>query len=143
VPEEETLSADADRSLASPSKPPRALSEWQVFVAGLHAERAKAFPGTVEDTTLGAAGINASFKALLTEHGKPLIRAAYAAFLADEWARTRDPPCPLQVFVSAKKLPGYLSAGKRRLALNDTAPPREVTQEELYPQPYKLLEAKS
>jgi len=50
----------------------------------------------------------------LKRYGVERLRAAYVAFLADAWARSLDPPCPMRAFAAPSKLEEYVSAGDRR-----------------------------
>jgi hypothetical protein len=35
---------------------------------------------------------------MLRDHGRKLVESAYQSFLVDEYARSRAPPCPLNLF---------------------------------------------
>jgi hypothetical protein len=77
--------------------------------------RATAFPGVVDDVEIKPAALTATFDRLEKEaasKGATLVEA-YTAYLQDDFARSRNPPCPLSLFVDGNKFRECLSAALR------------------------------
>jgi hypothetical protein len=102
---------------AKPAPKERKPSVWQELREEFRAARAKALTGVLPDVELKPAEVNATFARLAAEcsakHGVPL-HDAYQAFLVDDYARTRNPPCPLSLFLA--QWPKYASAAQRTKA---------------------------
>lgn len=98
-------------------------NEWLVLAGECFEIRKAQLPDAVADTSLDTKALIASMHRLATEHGKPAVLAAYRAMVADPWARSCDPPCPMTVFVSEKKFPAFLSAARRQ----QPSAPRHMT----------------
>ncbi len=94
---------------------PRKLSPAQSRREQLRAIRAAALPGVVDDTELKPAAVTRIFDRLeqeATAKGSDIVEA-YSAFLRDDYALSRNPPCPLGLFVDGNKYRECLSAALR------------------------------
>ena len=94
---------------------PRKLTPAQTQREELRAMRAAALPGVVDDVEVKPAAVTRTFERLeheATARGAT-VRDAYTAFLQDDYARSRNPPCPLLLFVDGNKFKECLSAALR------------------------------
>ncbi len=94
---------------------PRKLSAAQVQREHLRAMRATALPGVVDDVEIKPGALTQVLNRLegeATAKGGTLLEA-YAAYLQDDYARSRNPPCPLSLFVDGNKFRECLSAALR------------------------------
>jgi hypothetical protein len=81
----------------------------------LRSMRTAALPGVVDDVELKPAALTRAFERLEHEAAAKgaTVFEAYTAYLQDDYARSRNPPCPLSLFVDGNKYRGCLSAALR------------------------------
>ena len=77
--------------------------------------RAAALPGVVDDVELKSGALTRTLDRLEHEAAakEGTVVEAYSAYLQDDYARTRNPPCPLGLFVGDNKFRECLSAALR------------------------------
>jgi hypothetical protein len=77
--------------------------------------RSAALPGVVDDVEVKPAALTATIARLEREASASgaTVAEAYAAYLQDDFARGRNPPCPLGLFVDGNKFRECLSAALR------------------------------
>jgi hypothetical protein len=77
--------------------------------------RGTAFSGVVDDVEIKPAALTSTFDRLEKEASAKggTVVEAYSAYLQDDFARSRNPPCPLSLFVDGNKFRECLSAALR------------------------------
>jgi hypothetical protein len=104
-----------------PGKPrPKPTNAQAAFVAWMAEARGKAVLSAPPDMKPNWGQHGPELAKALGDHGRKLLESAYLLFLADSYARERNPPCPLGLFVA--QWPKWVSEAQRAQGAADKRP---------------------